>query len=234
MASRWDQQLRRVRGRRHVGDRPVASVGRHTLERLADAGGGQGGADGGKHRGQLLKVVGLLGQLGGDYHLFEGGGRLGVIALQGAPLAAHEAAVGVGGVGGRPGVGCLIATPRPDVGPGSLAAGPGGGGQLLDALLVALLAGGCLGFQQSLGMLQPGQPLGPAGQHPRQRISSSGVVLLVLGPISLRGLRKQLGAPNASSAIQPSQLRQQSPGARRLRPRHQLPEVLANWGDGNR
>jgi hypothetical protein len=47
--------------------------------------------------------------------------------------------------------------------PWSLAAGPRRGSQLLDPLLVALLAGGGLGLQLGLGVLQPGQPLGPAG-----------------------------------------------------------------------
>jgi hypothetical protein len=142
MAGRWDQQLRRIRGRRHVGDRPVAGVGRQPLDRVADAGGSKGGADGGKHRGQLLDVVGPLGQLGGDHHLPEGGGRLGVVALQGPAVAAHEAAVGVGGVDGRRRVGGLIPTPGSDVGPWSLAAGSSGCGQLGHPLLVALLTGG--------------------------------------------------------------------------------------------
>jgi hypothetical protein len=71
------------------------------------------------------------------------------------------------------------------VGPGSLAAGPGGGGQLGDPLLVALLAGGGLGLQLGLGVLQPGQPLGPAGQRSRQLVPAGGAVLAVLSPIRL-------------------------------------------------
>jgi hypothetical protein len=43
------------------------------LQRLADAGAGQGGADRGQHRSQLLDVVGLLGQLGCDHDLLHGG-----------------------------------------------------------------------------------------------------------------------------------------------------------------
>jgi hypothetical protein len=186
-----DQQLGRVRDRRHVGDRPIAGVGQ-LLGWITDPGGGEGGADGDKHRGQLLEVVGLLGELGGDHDLLEGGGRLGVVALQGAVVATDEAAVGVGGVDGRLGVGGLIAPSWPDVAPGSLASGPGRCGQLGDSLLVALLAGRGLGFQPGFGVLQPGQPLSPAGQCPRQFVAAAGAVLLVLGPISLGGLLEQL------------------------------------------
>jgi hypothetical protein len=71
------------------------------------------------------------------------------------------------------------------VGSGSLATGPGLGGQLSDPLLVALLAGGGLGLQPGLGLLQPRQPLGPAGQRLRQLVAAGGAVLLVLGPIGL-------------------------------------------------
>jgi hypothetical protein len=46
-----------------------------------------------------------LGQLGRDHHLLAGGGRLGVVALQGAAVAPHEPAVGVGGVDRRLGIG---------------------------------------------------------------------------------------------------------------------------------
>ncbi len=45
------------------------------------------------HGGQLLEVVGLLGQLGRDHDLLAGGG-LGVVALQGSAVAAHKAARG--------------------------------------------------------------------------------------------------------------------------------------------
>jgi hypothetical protein len=197
VAGRGDQQLGRVRDRRHVGDRPVAGVGCQALDRVADAGGGKGGADGSQHRGQLLEVIGLLGQLGRDHHLLAGGGGLGVVALQGPAVAAHEAAVGVGGVDRRLRVRGLIAPPRPDKGPGSLAAG--GGGQLRDPLLVALLAGGRLGLQLGLGVLQPGQPLGPAGQRPRQYLAAAAAVLAVLGPVRRGGLLKvvvgRAGAP---------------------------------------
>jgi hypothetical protein len=190
MAGRGDQQLRRLRDGRHIGDRPMAGVGCQALNRVADAGGGQGGTDGGQHRGQLLEVVGLLGQFSSDDHLGGGGGCLGVVALQGAAVAAYKAAVGVGGVDRRLGVGSLIAPPRSDVGAGSLAAGPGG--QLGDPLLVALLAGGGLGFQLGLGVSQPGQPLGPTSQRLRQLVAAGGAVLLVLRPIRLSGLLEQL------------------------------------------
>jgi hypothetical protein len=42
-------------------------------------------------------------------------------------------------------------------------------------------------------VLQPGQPLDPAGQRPRQLVPSGGAVLAVLGPIRLGGLEEQLG-----------------------------------------
>jgi hypothetical protein len=38
VASRWDQQFRWIRDRRHVGDRPVAGVGCQPPDRIADAG----------------------------------------------------------------------------------------------------------------------------------------------------------------------------------------------------
>jgi hypothetical protein len=74
-----------------------------------------------------------------------------------------------------------------------LAAGPGGGGQRGHPLLVALLAGGRLGLQLGLGLLQPHQPLSPASQRPRQLITADGAVLAVLGLIRLGGLGEQLG-----------------------------------------
>jgi hypothetical protein len=77
------------------------------------------------------------------------------------------------------------------VGSGTLAAGPGRGGQLGDPLLVALLAGGGLGFQLGLGLLQPGQPLGPASQCSRQRIATG--ALAVLGLVDGSCLLEQLG-----------------------------------------
>jgi hypothetical protein len=73
VASRGDQQLGRIR-RRHVRDRPIARVRRQPLDPIINSSGGQGGADGGQHRDQLLKVVSLLGQLGRDHHLLAGGG----------------------------------------------------------------------------------------------------------------------------------------------------------------
>ena len=79
------------------------------------------------------------------------------------------------------------------MGPGSLATGPGGGGQRGDPLLVARLAGGGLGLQLGLGSLQPSQPLGPANQRMWQFITAGGAVLAVLGLIGLSGLGEQLG-----------------------------------------
>jgi hypothetical protein len=78
-------------------------------------------------------------------------------------------------------------------GPGSLAAGPGGGGQLSHPLLVALLAGGGLGLHEGLGVLQPGQPLGPAGQCSRELVATSDAVVAVLGLVDGRCLGEQLG-----------------------------------------
>ena len=78
------------------------------------------------------------------------------------------------------------------MGSGPLAAGPGGRGQLGDPLLVALLAGGGLGFQQGFGVLQPGQPLSSTGQLLRQLMTAT-VAVAVLDLIRLGGLGEQLG-----------------------------------------
>jgi hypothetical protein len=67
----------------------------------------------------------------------------------------------------------------------------GRGSQLLDPLLVALLAGGGLGLQLGLGVLQPGQPLGPAGQRLRELVAAASAVLAVLGPIRRGSLGEQ-------------------------------------------
>ncbi len=74
-----------------------------------------------------------------------------------------------------------------------MAAGPRGGGQFGHPLLVALLAAGRLGLQLGFGVLQPGQPLGPAGQRPRQLITARRAVLAVLGLVDGRCLLEQLG-----------------------------------------
>jgi hypothetical protein len=139
----------------------------------------------------MLEVVGLLSELGRDHDLLTGGGRLGVVALQGAAVAVHKAAVRVGGVDRCLRVGGLITAPGPDVSPGPLAAGPGGGGQLGDSLLVAVLAGGGLGLQLGLSVLQPGQPLDPTSQRPWQLAAAA--VLLIVSPVRLGGLGEQLG-----------------------------------------
>jgi hypothetical protein len=137
------------------------------------------------------------------------------------------------------------------VGPWSLAAGPRGGGQLGDPLLVALLAGGRLGLQQGLGLLQPGQPLGPAGQRPRQRIAPGRALLALLGPIRLGGLLEQLGDLGLEvgvgavgrcggvgldlGAIQRDQPHAHHPG-RRAQPQrgHQQPGRACSWRTRNR
>ena len=75
---------------------------------------------------------------------------------------------------------------------GTLAAGSGGGGQLGGPLLVALLAGGGLGLQLGLGLLQPGQPLSPAGQGPWQ-LAAGAAVLLIVDLVGLGGLGEQVG-----------------------------------------
>jgi hypothetical protein len=75
----------------------------------------------------------------------------------------------------------------------SLAAGPGGGSQLGDPLLIALVAGGGFSFQLGLGLLQPGQPLRSTGQRPRQRITAADAALAILGLIRLGGLGEQVG-----------------------------------------
>ena len=133
-----------------------------------------------------------MGQLGRDHHLLAGGGGLGVVALHSSAVAVDKAAVGVGGVDHRLGVGGLITPSGSDVGSGPLAAGPGSRGQLGDSLLVALLAGGGLGFQLGFGVLQPGQPLSPTGQLLRQLMTAN-VAVAVLGLVDGRCLLEQLG-----------------------------------------
>jgi hypothetical protein len=132
-----------------------------------------------------------LGQLGRDNDLFTGGGGLGVVALQGPAVAVHEPAVGVGGVDSCLGVGSFITPPGSDVGPGSLPTGPRGTGQLGHPLLVALPTGGRLGLQLGLGLVQPGQPLGPTSQGPWQLAAAA--VVLIVSPVGLGGLGEQLG-----------------------------------------
>jgi hypothetical protein len=142
----------------------IARIRREPPDLIINSSGGQGGADGGQHRGQLLEVVGLLGQLGGDHHLGGRGRGLGVVALQGPAVAMDKAAVSVGGVDGRLVIGGLIPASGADMGPGPLAASVGRSSQLGDPLLIALLAGGRLGLQLGFGLLQSGQPLGPVGR----------------------------------------------------------------------
>jgi hypothetical protein len=104
----------------------------------------------------------------------------------------QEAAVGVGGVGDRLGVGRLVLAARLDVRPRLLAAGSGRDGQLGDPLLVAALAFGRLGFQLSLGLLQPGQPAAGVGQLGRELVLAGGPLLAVLGLVGLGRLPQDL------------------------------------------
>jgi hypothetical protein len=90
-------------------------------------------------RVELLQVVGVLGQLGGHDELVAGGDCLGVVALHAAFAGVQEAAVGVGDVGGRFGVGGLVARPGLEL-PRWLAFGPGSGGGRGDPLRIPLLA----------------------------------------------------------------------------------------------
>ena len=57
--------------------------------------------------------------------------------------------------------------------------GPARGCQLLDPLLVTLLADGGLGFQQRRGVLQPGQTARPGQPAPAELVATGGTVLLV-------------------------------------------------------
>jgi hypothetical protein len=104
----------------------------------------------------------VLGEFGRHDHLLAGGDRLGVVALHPAVAAVHQAAVGVGEVGGRLRLGGLVTASRLDLRAGLLALGPGRGGQLGDPLRIPLLALGRVSLQQRLGLLQPGQPAGRA------------------------------------------------------------------------
>jgi hypothetical protein len=52
---------------------------------------------------------------------------------------------------------------------------------------------GRVGLQQRLGLLQPGQPTGWAGQLGRKLIASGGAVLVVFGLVGLGGLAQDLG-----------------------------------------
>jgi hypothetical protein len=190
---RRNQQLWRIAGLGQVGDRPVAAVGQQRPRPHPDPGGRQGRRGRGHHRSQLLQVAGVLGEFGRHDHLRRGGDRLGVVALHPAVAGVHHAAVGVGDVGGRLRLGRLVSASRPDAGPGLLALGPGRGGQLGDPLLIPPLALGRVGFQQRLGLLQPGQPAGLAGQLGRELVAARRAVLVVLGPVGLGGLPQDLG-----------------------------------------
>jgi hypothetical protein len=158
-----------------------------------DPGGGQGLLHRGQHGGELLDVVGLLGEFGRDHDLVLGDHRLGVVALHGAASGAQEAAVGVGDVRGRLRVGRLVLAPRLDVRPRRLATGMGRGGQRGGALLVAVLPLGGLRVQAGLGLAQPGQAPTAVGELGRELVAAGGAVLLVLPLVGLGGLAQDLG-----------------------------------------
>jgi hypothetical protein len=139
-----------------------------------------------------LQVVGLLRQLGGDHDLLLGDHGLGVVALHGALASVQEAAVRVGHVRGGLGVGRLVAASGLDADAGLLATGPGRRSQLGDPLLVAALAFGRLSLQPGLGLPQPRQPPGRAGQLGRQLVATGGPMLAVLGLVDLGRLAEDL------------------------------------------
>jgi hypothetical protein len=117
-------------------------------------------------------------------------GRLGVVALHGAGAGVQEAAVGVGGVGGRVGVGGFL---RPALElPGRPALGLRCRGVGGDALLVGLLAGGGLGLQLRLGLPQPRQPAGLARQRLGQLVPTGVPEEPVLAPVGRGGLAQEL------------------------------------------
>jgi hypothetical protein len=140
---------------------------------------------------ELLDVVRILGELGGNHDLVLGNHRLGVVALDGAVAGVQEAAVGVGGVGGRVGVEGLL---RPALELAGLAAlgqcGRGVGG---NALPVGLLPRGGLGLQLRLGLAQPRQPVGLAGQCGRQLVAAGVTEQPILALVGLGGLPEDLG-----------------------------------------
>jgi hypothetical protein len=158
-----------------------------------DVGGGKGLVDGLQHGLELLQVVGFPGELGGDHDLVLGDHRLAVVALHGAVAGVQEAAVRVGDVGDSPRVGRLVAGPRLDVRPRLLALRPGRCGQLRDPRLVAALAFGRVGFQPRLGLPQPGQPAGRAGELGGELVPARGAVLAVLSLVGLGRLAQDLG-----------------------------------------
>jgi hypothetical protein len=59
-------------------------------------------------------------------------------------------------------------------------------------MLVAALPFGRLGLQACLGLLQPGQPAGRAGQLGRELVPAQAAMLAVLGPVGLGRLPQQL------------------------------------------
>jgi hypothetical protein len=154
-----------------VSRRPQSLTLRALCRNVGDAGGGQGGADGGQHGGQLLEVVGLLGQLSSHYDLGGRGGRLGVVALQVRPLPRTNrlsgsvvltVAVGLGASSRRRGR--MWARGR---WPRAGAAAASSATRCWQRCWRAAASASSWGP----GVLQPGQPLSPAGQRSRQRLA---------------------------------------------------------------
>jgi hypothetical protein len=74
-----------------------------------------------------------------------------------------------------------------------LAASSGRGRQLGDPLLIAALAVGGRGLQQGLGLSQPGQSAGLAGQRLREFVAAGSAVRKVFALVGLGGLAQDLG-----------------------------------------
>jgi hypothetical protein len=127
----------------------------------------------------------------GHDHLLQGGDRLGVVALLGAIAGVQEAAVGVGDVGGRLGVGRLLRPPLERARLGALGLGCRGVGG--DPLLVCLLPGGGLGLQLGLGLPQAGQPIGLAGKGFGQLVAAGIAEQPILALVGLGRLAQDLG-----------------------------------------
>jgi hypothetical protein len=114
-------------------------------------------------------------------------------SLQAALAGVHQAAVKIGDVGDRLGVGCLVAAPGLDVRPRLLAAGPGSGRQRGDPLRIPALALGRVGFQLRLGLAQPCEPAGLGGERGGQFVPAGVAVLAVLALVERGGLAQDLG-----------------------------------------
>jgi hypothetical protein len=139
-----------------------------------------------------LQVVGVLGQLGRHDYLLTGGDCLGVVALHAAPVGMQEAAVGIGDVGGRPGIGRLVTRAELEL-TRRLALGGRGDGAGSDPLRIALLTFGRLRLQVGLGLSQPRQPIGLATKGFGQLAAAGVAEELVFMLVGLGGLAQDLG-----------------------------------------